>query len=147
MIYAVAIFVGITSALQSTLNRHIADSWGLISTLIITCLSMLASISVLYVLVRMFPDSFPDFFKDKAAWTNFKLWYVIPGVLGIVIVLGFPFTISKIGATSVFLLAIVGQITMSVLWDIFVEKMPMNHYRIIAVALCAMGAYLSTKSS
>jgi transporter family-2 protein len=147
MIYAVAILVGMISALQSTMNRQIAASWGLTSTLVVTGISMLVSVCLLYVWVRMSPTTFPDFFEDKTPWTNFKLWYVIPGVLGLLIVLGFPFAISKIGATSVFLLAIVGQITMSVLWDVFVEKIPMNHYRLIAVALCAMGAYLSTKST
>ncbi len=146
MVYIIAISIGMISVLQSTLNRHIADIWGLSSTLVVAGITMLVSCLFLYAAVKFYPDLFPDFFRNKSAWTQFKIWYLIPGILGLLIVLGFPFAISKIGATSVFILAIVGQIAASVVWDVCIEKIPLNHYRLIAIALCATGAYLSTKT-
>jgi uncharacterized membrane protein YdcZ (DUF606 family) len=147
MVYFAAIFIGMMTAIQSTMNRQIATHWGLTATLLMTGISMISSCLLFYFFAKQYPQYFPDFFRSEQAWTGFKLWYVIPGFLGLLIVLGFPFAIAKIGATSVFLLVIVGQITVSVCWDIFVEKMPLSFYRLVAVGFCAVGAYLSTKSS
>lgn len=138
--------LGMIGILQGGLNRQIANSIGVAqATLISNFVTVLICISF-YLIVKTWPAFFPEFFKVKAPLTTYQWWYIFPAIFGFMIVAGLPYAISEIGAVKVTILLIVAQMMTSVLWDIFVEKIPMTTMKTLGMIAAMVSVALITLS-
>lgn len=132
--------LGAFATLQAGFNRQIADSWGFVSaTLWNNIVLFIVSLSI-FLLVKFFPQGFPEILRNKEPFVNFQWWYILPGLFGFSLVFGLPFAVSKLGATKVFIFLVAGQILCSLVWDLYIEKIPVTYLRVIGVALTLIGA-------
>lgn len=78
-------------------------------------------------------------------------WYIASGIIGIVILTVFSFSISTIGASSAFVIAVLGQIIGSAIADQFglfgTPVRSINPLRIVSIAVIVVGVLLLLKSN
>lgn len=144
MIYLLLpVVVGAASVLQNTINKRISESMGLALALLINSVVVLALSVVLFVVVRLLPDTaLPELFRQKGSWSWADPKLLVPSVCGFLIIAGAPWAISRLGATKVFILMIVAQILVSLLWDYWAESLPVSPVRLVGAALTLLGALL-----
>jgi transporter family-2 protein len=135
--------IGIT---QGMINRQMSANIGLTQTVFIGNIVTILVCVVLVMLVKFFPQAFPEIFQFRSGPTSFKWWYIIPGIFGFIIVAGLPYAIYKLGAVKVTVGLIVAQMVVSVLWDIFVEKIPLNLAKSLGLLLAGLSTLLITLS-
>ncbi len=120
----VPLFIGCIGILQGALNRLMTNDIGL------TWMALLGNVVTLlvcigfYFFVKANPEMFPDFVRLKEF--QFKWWYVIPGIFGFLFVVGLPLGIYEIGAVKTTVGLIAAQMVTSVLWDVFIEHIPLT---------------------
>jgi bacterial/archaeal transporter family-2 protein len=140
--FGLAILAGAMIAIQSVLNAALGEKTGhLGSVLILT----LVSVSVLLILIRLFPST-----ADLRQLPGLSQWYLyLGGILGIAILAAPIFLIPRIGATATLSGLVVGQLLLAVLIDHFgafnVQRVEIDLTRLFGVVLLALGAYLITK--
>jgi bacterial/archaeal transporter family-2 protein len=140
--FGLAILAGAMIAVQSVLNAALGGRTGhLGSVLILT----LVSVSVLLILIRLFPGT-----ADLRQLPGLSEWYLyLGGILGIAILAAPIFLIPRIGATATLTGLVVGQLLLAVLIDHFgafnVQRVEIDLTRLFGVILLALGAYLITK--
>jgi transporter family-2 protein len=85
-----------------------------------------------------------------AALSHGWKWFVISGVIGIIVVSSLSFSITNLGALTVFVLVILGQIVGAAIADqigLFGTPVkPMNTMKIISILVIALGVFLLIKS-
>ena len=135
--------IGLSTVLQGSLNKQLARTWGLSPAVVFNNIVIFTTGLLLYALVRMSPQRFPELFKPKEAMGQMNWWYVLPGLFGLAVVTGIPWAISQIGALKVFLIVVAAQMVGSVLWDIYVENIPLNNFRALGVLLALSGALIT----
>jgi bacterial/archaeal transporter family-2 protein len=146
MYWLVSILLGAIAVLQAGLNRHLARDWGLSLALVLNCFVLLIAAIVLWGATAAFPQYFPTEFEPRWGNASWRWWLLIPGLCGIALVAGIPAAIPKLGATSVFMCLVVGQLAFSLIWDAKVEHIPIDARRLIGVALAAAGLFFAQKS-
>ncbi len=124
--FLIPIAVGISGILQGGFNRNMSNQLGLAQALLLGNILVLFYSVILYFAAAKFPESLPDMFRLKAPLATFKWWYIFPSLFGLIIITGIPLGISKIGAVKVTVLIVVAQMVTSILWDVFVDKLPIN---------------------
>lgn len=124
--FLIPIAVGISGILQGGFNRNMSNQLGLAQALLLGNILVLLYSIILYFAVAKFPESLPEMFRLRAPLTSFKWWYIFPSLFGFIIISGIPLGISKIGAVKVTVLIVVAQMITSILWDIFVDHLPIN---------------------
>ena len=140
--FGLAILAGAMIAIQSVLNAALGEKTGhLGSVLILT----LVSVSVLFILIRLFPST-----ADLRQLPGLSQWYLyLGGILGIAILAAPIFLIPRIGATATLTGLVMGQLLLAVLIDHFgafnVQRVEIDLTRLFGVILLALGAYLITK--
>ena len=77
---------------------------------------------------------------------TFTWWYLIPGLLGCILVFGGPWAISRWGAVHTFILIISAQLLASLFWDMYIETIPVSTLRIVGIMLAWLGAILVCNS-
>jgi bacterial/archaeal transporter family-2 protein len=132
-VFVMVLLLGSAAVLQAGLNRHILEHWGILATVLLNSLVFISVSVFLYAVYFLFPALFPDSFKLSSAFTQFKWWYVLPGLFGFFLVMGLPIAISMIGATKTFIYLIIAQMLSSLIWDMFQESIPLTSARVIAV--------------
>ncbi len=120
----VPLLLGMIGILQGAANRVMSNSIGLTYTMLLGNIITLLVCIIFYFIVRTSPQSFPDFIGLKTS--EFKLWYLIPGVMGFLFVAGLPLSIYKLGAVKTTVGLIAAQMVTSALWDYFVEGISFN---------------------
>ena len=137
--------LGFAAVLQGGLNRQIASQWGLAAAALFNTLVLLLAVLGLLLLARWRPELMPPFFQLRGGLTDIRWWWVFPGLCGLALVAGIPWTISRIGAFPVFLGILSGQLIMSLAWDAFVEHRPVTTLRLVGAGLALLGAFLVGK--
>lgn len=139
-----SILVGIAVVLQGGMNKQISMSWGVSGVTMYNSLIVLLVSIVLFALINYTKVvDLPGYLKPSMGFSEgFKWWSIIPGFFGCLIVFGIPYSIIKIGALSTMTILICTQVLASVLWDVYIEKLPMNTYRIIGSVLTFVGAII-----
>ena len=132
----VPFLLGIAAVLQATLNRGIAAHAGLAAA---TALNMaVAAVCAVGFAVlcgaRGEAAGLLRWTPDAAA---FRAWWLVPGLVGFLIVLGLPWSVQHIGALSTFVALVGAQMLASALWDRFATGIPLSPAR-IAGALCTV---------
>lgn len=139
--FLIPLAVGMAGILQGGLNGKLSKEIGLMQGLLIGNTLVLIISFALIFLVAKFPDAFPEYFRLKAPLLSFKWWYLIPGLCGFIIITGLAIGMVKLGAVKTTVLIVVAQMVTSIVWDISVEKLPLNtmkglgfFFSIVAVA-------------
>lgn len=120
----VPLFIGCIGILQGALNRLMTNDIGLTwMALLGNAVTLLVCIGF-YFFVKANPELFPDFVRLKEF--QFKWWYIIPGIFGFLFVVGLPLGIYEVGAVKTTVGLIAAQMVTSVLWDVFIENIPLT---------------------
>lgn len=133
-IWLITFAVGIAAVLQAGLNRLLGKDVSLASALFLNG-AVFFTCSLVYWLWR----------KEEATSGSWAWWAFIPGILGFLFVLGVPFAISRLGATSVFVCLIAAQICGGLVWDWSVEGLPINLWKLVGAGLTLVGALVMTR--
>lgn len=131
--------LGFVVVLQAGLNKKIAAQWGLSTAVLLNAVVFAILAFAVYAL---------GLWKTEAAVStrSFSWWYLIPGALGCVLVFGGPWAITKWGALHTFILVISAQLLASLLWDMYVEDIPVTTLRLAGVGITWVGALLVCNS-
>lgn len=140
----IPLILGTVGILQAGLNRNMSNDLGLTTTALFGNFVTLLASTILLILIKTTPDSFPPFFQLKSSLANFKWWYIVPGIFGFLFVIGLPWGIYKIGAVKVTVGLIAAQMIAGVLWDIYVEKIPVNTMKILGILTAGLSVTLIT---
>ncbi len=127
--------LGFAAVLQAGMNRQIARDWGIGGA---TLLNAGVLFAVAFALCFLVTDLRPKFELQHLRW-----WFVVPGILGFCFVAGIPIAIAKIGATRVFVGLVAAQLAASLLWDFWMESMPISWPRVAGIALALLGVAIS----
>lgn len=139
------LLVGVASVLQGGLNRQFSEQWGLPGAIFINAIAFLAASLIYWFYARYTGVQLPVALADKAgSFENFKYWYVIPGILGFFFVLGVPWAIAKIGALKVFVGLVTAQLIGGLMWDMWVENIPLSWPRVLGAALALAGVVVAS---
>lgn len=139
-IYLLPLGAGAAIVSQGGLNRHLARSLGLASTLALNSLILLVASGSLFVLSRLRPEWLPSLFRAPAAPPSLPAFFMLPGLCGFVILICVPTAISRIGALQTFVIVIASQLALSGIWDAWVEGRAFSVDRAIGAALAFAGA-------
>ena len=138
--------LGIVVVLQAGLNKKIAANWGLTTAVLLNAIVFAVLAIVLYSLNIWKSDLFPENMKAVFNYKTFSWWYLIPGVLGCILVFGGPWAVSRWGAVHTFILIISAQLLASLLWDIYIESVPVTTLRAVGIVLAWVGAIVVCNS-
>jgi transporter family-2 protein len=137
----VPLLLGIISVLQAALNRRIASVWGLLPATLLNALvfTTCATVCVLFARTGKAPSAdwmLPVSLRDmRAVW-------LVPGLFGLAIVIGLPWSLERMGALGTFVSMIAAQMVTSVAWDYFAEGVAMSWMRVLGAGLAIAGAAL-----
>lgn len=140
----IPLLLGTVGILQAGLNRNMSNDLGLTTTALFGNFVTLLASTILLIAIKTTPESFPSFFHLKSSITNFKWWYIVPGIFGFLFVIGLPWGIYKIGAVKVTVGLIAAQMIAGVLWDLYVEKIPVNTMKILGILSAGLSVTLIT---
>lgn len=135
----VPLFIGCIGILQGALNRVMTNDIGLTWMALLGNVVTLLVCVAFYFFVKANPEIFPDFVRLKDF--QFKWWYVIPGIFGFLFVVGLPLGIYQVGAVKTTVGLIAAQMVTSVLWDVFIENIPLTMTKGFGI-LMAIGSVL-----
>ncbi len=135
-------FLGVAAVLQGGLNRQIAAQVGLPSAVLINASVLLLLSSALWILACRSPATLPAFMQLAGHPALFRAWWLLPGLLGLALVLGIPYAIPRLGAFPVFLGILVGQMITSLAWDAVLEGRPLTATKLCGAALALVAAVL-----
>jgi len=130
IVWLITFGVGILSVLQGGLNRVMAQPFGLpLAVVVNASCFLIGSLIYLWFQRHTLPSSL-----------NWNWWYVFPGLMGFLFVLGVPFAIARLGAVPVFVTLVAAQMLGSVIWDIFMEPINVAPARLVGTALALSGS-------
>ena len=138
--------IGTSVILQGGLNKNLSSEIGINHTVFWTNLVCISLSIFLFIFAKFGGPHVPNILQIKAPLTTFKWWYVLPGLFGFAIVAGLPLAIYKLGAVKVTVGLIAAQMIVSVLWDIYVEKIPVNTPKVWGMIMAAASVGLITFS-
>ena len=139
---------GACGVLQAGMNRIIAGHLGFTASLFLNgCVFLLLGLLFL-LLVWWKPTIVSESFHLKWVFEEAKWWWILPGILGFVLVLGLAFSVSRIGAAQTFVISIAAQIVISIVWDMLSDSGgQISWHRIVGACLAVAGAFLSSVKS
>lgn len=114
----IPVAVAMATVVQAGLNNAMSESWGLPGVVVLNAVVFLVGGVAFYGFTRAFPALNPQIFDNLKPFSDFKAWYVLPGLCGIVIVLGLPMGLASLGALKLFTILVGSQIVLGLLWDI-----------------------------
>jgi len=140
----VPLVLGVAAVLQATLNKEIAAHAGLAAA---TSLNMVVATAcalafAVYCGVRGQQDGLLRWQPDASA---FRVWWLVPGLVGFLIVLGLPWAVQRIGALSTFVVLVGAQMLASAAWDRFVGGIPLSAPRMLGAVCTIAGVVLLSR--
>ncbi len=141
-----SIMAGAFGVFQAGLNKEVAQSLGYTNSLLFNGVFFLIFNFAFFMLVFLKPHWVGQEFNLQGSLSDFKLWWLLPGLLGFSLVMGLAVSVGKIGATQTFVITIAAQIIASLLWDLFDGTFQVNKWKLIGAVITMTGAILSTLS-
>ena len=135
------LITGISIIMQAGLNRQSSMQVGLLTAVLLNSfIFFMVSLGV-WVIVRKGWISVPPAFQIKDI-TQIQPWFLIPGVLGFLIVLCMPFALQNMPASVAFGLSIATQLVMAVVWDYFTLGVWPTLQKVFGLVLLFFGSLL-----
>lgn len=138
----VPVCIGVVAVVQATLNKEIAERWGLApTTLLNTAVALACTVAFLgYCWVGAPREGMLRVSFDAS---SFRAWWLLPGLFGFAIVVGLPWAVSKAGALPTFVALVAAQVVASALWDRFVVGIPFSTSRVLGALLAVASVVLA----
>ncbi|WP_338863889.1 DMT family transporter [Myxococcus stipitatus] len=143
LVSLVPLLCGLAVVAQGGLNRRFAGQWGLLSAVLVNMVVATVAIFAAYMVARSVPGFWPEASPTEDHFSGFTPWHLVPGLCGVVIVLGMPWAIGRLGAVQSVLLLIAAQLATSLVWDAMVEGRPATLARVVGSALAFTGAAIA----
>ena len=125
---ALAVLLGAVAVIQATINRQIAVRWGLAPAAILnTGVATIVATMFLGLVVTLGGTAFT--FQSGLRLSEFRWYWVLPGIFGFLLVAGLPWAVHHIGASRVFVGLVAAQMITSLAWDHFAEGIPVTTAR------------------
>ncbi len=134
--FVVPFVLGIAAVLQATLNRQIATHSGLAAATTLN-MAVAAGCAIAFAAWCATRGAADGLMRWSPHLSTFRSWWLVPGIVGFLIVLGLPWSVQRIGALSTFVALVGAQMLTSALWDHFAGSVPLSTTR-IAGALCTI---------
>ena len=138
----VPMLCGLAVVAQAGLNRRFAGQWGLMSAVLVNMVVATVVTFAVYLTVRAVPGLWPEA-ASQGRLSGFTPWHLLPGLCGVVIVLGMPWAMSRLGAVQSALLLMAAQLLTSLVWDAMVEGRPATFPRVLGSGLAFTGAAIA----
>ena len=90
------------------------------------------------------PKFFPGEYLLQGRLTDFKFWWVFPGICGFLLVTGLAVSASRIGALQTFVICIASQVTCGLIWDSVVEGKALTIARVVGALVTVAGALIAS---
>lgn len=139
----VAFLVGALGVLQGGLNKKVGAEAGLSGAALVNTLVLLSAIGLYFVVERLRPELFPELFRARLP-TRVAWWWLLPGLSGLFIVFGLPWTIGRIGATTTVLLLIAAMIVGGLAWDGLAEGRWPGSLKLAGAVVVLVGAAMAS---
>ncbi len=134
--------LGLTVVAQATINRTMAEAYGLSTVMAINAVVFLLFSVGFFLFTHYNPKVVPEFVQNRE-WTSPFLWtYILPGFCGFLLVLGLPWAIEYVGASNSFLLLIASQIIISFAWELIQSGETPSVTKWLGAGLISAGAFL-----
>ncbi len=138
------VLLGTLVVFQPLLNRMIFDERGLSFAAWLNSVVLVTVATSVLLLCLYLGERCPEFLRPRMAGM-IRWWYVVPGLLGLTLVLLVPLSMRQFGAFTTVLAMLVGQLGTSVVWDLVADGRPITPTRIAGLVCAGIGAYLSFK--
>ena len=136
---AILLSLGAASVMQGGFNRQLIGSLGLAKVVLLNNSVLLIASLAFFVLrsVGSFAEPASGIASNSfsALRLNQLFFLLLPGVLGLTLVAGIPWAISKWGASFVFIGLIGSQVFFSLVWDFAFESVPFDARRVVSFVL------------
>ncbi len=132
--------LGAMTVLQAGLNKKIGQEWGLPAAAWLNAAVVLLA-CCLILLLAFVTKSEQWHFQFRLE--SFSWWYLVPGLCGLALIFGGPYSMQKWGATHTFILFISAQLLSSLLWDLKVENREISLTRYLGIAITWIGALIT----
>ena len=143
--FLLPILAGIAVVAQAGVNRQVAGQWGLATMVVVNSVVVLVLALVFFAAVKLRPEAFPEFLRVPVDPGHVAAWRIfLPGLMGITIVMGLPWAFSRLGALEVILTVLVAQVVASMLWDRWVDRIPVEPLRVIGALIALGGTMLAS---
>jgi bacterial/archaeal transporter family-2 protein len=136
--------LGCFAVLQVALNKRIAGVMGLTQAVILNAGVLLVVAIAFWLYARGAREQFGGWMEGSGGPGDFQLWWVIPGLCGLTLVAGMPWAAQRIGALQTFVILVAAQMLCSIVWDRFVDDVPVTAPRVIGASLAVLGAAVTT---
>lgn len=144
LISLVPLLCGLAVVAQAGLNRRVAGQWGLLSAVLMNMVVATVATFGVYAVARSVPGLWPEAAPAQGRlFDGFTPWHLVPGLCGVVIVLGMPWAIGRLGAVQSVLLLMAAQLLTSLVWDAMVEGRPPTLARVVGSAVAFAGAAIA----
>ncbi|MBL4817620.1 MAG: DMT family transporter [Deltaproteobacteria bacterium] len=134
--------IGVMSVLQNTLNKQISQQYGLALILLVNAAIILGAAGVLFLLAQTIPDRLGPFQAGVGAAFEWKWWYIFPGLFGFSVIFGIPTCMNKLGALTVFISFVTAQVVTSMVWDTWVDGLPLTVTKAVGATIALIGVIL-----
>lgn len=139
----VPLLCGLAVVAQGGLNKRFAGQWGLLSAVLMNMVVATVATFAVFAVARSVPALWPEAASNGARFPGFTVWHLLPGLCGVVIVVGMPWAIGRVGAVQSVLLLIAAQLATSLVWDAMVEGRPATVARVVGSAVAFTGAAIA----
>ncbi|MBZ4418349.1 DMT family transporter [Myxococcus sp. RHSTA-1-4] len=144
LISLVPLLCGLAVVAQAGLNRRFAGQWGLLSAVLVNMVVATVATFGVYAVARYVPGLMADSSGAQGRFFDgFTPWHLLPGLCGVLIVLGMPAAIGRLGAVQSVLLLMAAQLLTSLIWDALVEGRPATLARVLGSAVAFAGAAIA----
>jgi len=145
ILFVLPISMGITAVIQGTFNRLILNTWDIITMAFFNALIILVISGMLLLLQHIIQPNDQSFLAIRFNIRNFQWWFIIPPLTIVFITIGMAFTITKVSATTVFVLSILGQLCASLVWDGLIRGDGFPIMRVVGVLMVFAGGIMVSK--
>ncbi|MCP3063840.1 DMT family transporter [Myxococcus sp. K38C18041901] len=139
----VPLLCGLAVVAQGGLNKRFAGQWGLLSAVLMNMVVATVATFAVYAVARTVPGLWPEAGAAEGRFSGFTPWHLLPGLCGVVIVVGMPWAIGRLGAVQSVLLLMAAQLVTSLIWDAMVEGRPATTARVLGSAVAFAGAAIA----
>jgi uncharacterized membrane protein YdcZ (DUF606 family) len=137
----VPLLLGVVAVFQATLNRHIAQAWGIALALLLNAgVVIVLGLGLLAYCAQRGADT--GFLRVNFDPSAVRAWWLLPGCFGFAIVLGMPWAVARLGALPMFVSLVAAQVVTSAAWDHLVEGIPFSAPRMLGAALAIASVLL-----
>jgi len=141
-IYFFPLLAGFCVCFQSTINGYWQSKIGVHSTILINGFVVAALTALFFVLANQTPI--------EKITSEVRPWVVLNGICGAIIITIAALTFPRIGAASVIVLIITGQLITAIILDHFgvlnLPHHPISVMRILGIGCVVVGVFLTTRA-